>query len=50
MVLVMRKRRQQRRAARLARMLVALDEAAREERPWWRVRRVARAGLGTSRA
>jgi len=50
MVLVMRKRRQERKAARLARLLVSLDDAAREERPWWRPRRAQRAALGTSRA
>jgi hypothetical protein len=47
MRVVMRKRRNER---KLARLLLALDDAAREARPWWRVRRVSRAGLGTSRA
>jgi hypothetical protein len=47
MVFVMRKRRNER---KLARLLLSLDDAARDARPWWRVRRVSRGALGTSRA
>jgi hypothetical protein len=43
-----RKRRKDRKALKLARMLVALDDEARETRRW-RPRRVYRAALGTSR-
>jgi hypothetical protein len=43
-----RKRNEERKAARLARMLVALDHEAQETRPW-RQRRVTRAALGTTR-
>ncbi len=46
----MRKRRDERKAAMLARLLLSLDDAAREERPWWRVRRVQQAAVGTTRA
>jgi hypothetical protein len=45
----MRKRRQHRNAEKLARLLVSLDDAARDARPW-RPRRVHRAALGTLRA
>jgi hypothetical protein len=45
----MGKRRRDRNAAKLARLLVALDDAARDSRPW-RPRRVHRAALGTPRA
>jgi hypothetical protein len=45
----MRKRRRDRNAAKLARLLVSLDDAARETRPW-RPRRAHRAALGTTRA
>jgi hypothetical protein len=41
----MRRRRQERKAARLARMLVALDTTACERR-CWRRRRVHRAAIG----
>ncbi|HUK94165.1 MAG TPA: hypothetical protein VLU96_03825 [Gaiellaceae bacterium] len=44
----MRKRRQERKAARLARVLVALDDTARSRRSW-QPRRVHRAALGTQR-
>jgi hypothetical protein len=43
----MRKRRNER---KLARLLLSLDDAAREARPWWRVRRVQQAAVGTTRA
>jgi len=42
------KRRRERKAVKLARLLVALDDQARETRPW-RPRR-HRAALGTARA
>jgi hypothetical protein len=45
----MRKRRRNRKALSLARLLVSLDDCAREARPW-RPRRVHRAALGTGRA
>jgi hypothetical protein len=45
----MRKRRRNRKAMSLARLLVSLDDAAREARPW-RPRRVHRAALGTLRS
>jgi hypothetical protein len=44
----MRKRRRHRKALSLARLLVSLDDAARDARPW-RPRRVHRAALGTVR-
>jgi hypothetical protein len=50
MGIVMRNRSNERKAAALARLLLSLDDAARDARPWWRVRRVSRAALGTSRA
>jgi hypothetical protein len=43
------KRRRERKAVRLARLLVALDDEARETRPW-HPRRTHRAALGTARA
>jgi hypothetical protein len=43
------KRRRERKALKLARMLVALDDEARVARPW-RPRRAHRAALGTGRA
>jgi hypothetical protein len=43
------KRRRERKALKLARMLVALDDEARETRRW-RPRRAYRAALGTGRA
>jgi hypothetical protein len=46
---LVRRRRQERKAARLARMLVALDGAACEQRPW-RPRRAQPAALGTATA
>jgi hypothetical protein len=45
----MRKRRRRRKATSLARLLVSLDDAAREARPW-RPRRVHRAAVGSGRA
>jgi hypothetical protein len=45
----MRRRRRNRKATSLARLLISLDEAARETRSW-RPRRVHRAALGTGRA
>jgi hypothetical protein len=42
------KRRKERKALKLARMLVALDDEARETRSW-RPRRAQRAALGTAR-
>jgi hypothetical protein len=48
-VTAVRKRRRRRKATSLARLLVSLDDAAREARPW-RPRRVQRAALGTSRS
>ena len=44
----MSKRRLERKAAKLARLLVALDDEARESRSW-RPRRAQRAALGTAR-
>jgi hypothetical protein len=44
----MSKRRRERKAVKLARMLVELDDEAREARRW-RPRRAQRAALGTSR-
>ena len=44
----MSKRRLERKAAKLARMLVALDDEARETRQW-RPRRASRAALSTGR-
>jgi len=45
MTTVLRNRRQERKAARLARLLLALDSMACAERPW-RPRRVARLSVG----
>jgi hypothetical protein len=45
---VLRKRRQERKAAQLARLLLALDSMAGTERPW-RPRRVMRFSVGASR-
>ncbi len=45
----MRRRRNERKAAKLARLLLSLDDAARETRPRWRTR-AGRAALRTSRA
>jgi hypothetical protein len=42
------KRRRERKAMKLARLLVALDDEARETRSWW-PRRAHRAALGTGR-
>jgi len=42
------RRRQERRAAELARLLLALEAMACEERPW-RPRRVLRVALGSTR-
>jgi hypothetical protein len=42
------RRREERRAAELARLLVALEAMARDERPW-RPRRVLRVALGSAR-
>jgi hypothetical protein len=42
------KRRRERKALKLARLLVALDDEARETRSWW-PRRAQRAALGTAR-
>jgi len=42
------KRRRERKARRLARLLIALDDEAREARSWW-PRRAQRAVLGTAR-
>jgi len=44
---LMRRRRQERKAARLARLLVALDRAACEQRPW-RPRRAQPAALNAA--
>jgi hypothetical protein len=44
----MRKRRNERKAAKVARMLVSLDDAARQVRPW-RPRRVQFAAVGSGR-
>ena len=45
----MRKHRRNRKAVSLARLLVSLDDAARETRPW-RPRRVHRAAVGAGRS
>ncbi|MDQ2909843.1 MAG: hypothetical protein M3R39_02340 [Actinomycetota bacterium] len=45
----MRNRRNERKAVKLARLLVSLDDVARETRPWWRARHAQRAVLGTTR-
>jgi hypothetical protein len=48
-VTAVRKRRRNRKATALARLLVSLDDAAREARPW-RPRRAHRAALGMLRS
>jgi len=45
---LLRNRRQERKAAQLARLLLALDSMAGSERPW-RQRRVVRLSVGASR-
>jgi hypothetical protein len=48
MTTVLRNRRRERKAAQLARLLLALDSMACAERPW-RPRRVMRLSVGASR-